>query len=96
MPSLPLAPAYDRAVKHSLLLQLITTILLLLLLDGGQLARAGAAAMLAFWIGVAIVMLRRPQTPRPLDLLYVRWGYLPFLAIAIAVALSPWMGILRH
>jgi hypothetical protein len=95
MSALPLAPAYDRAIKRSLILQILTTIVLLTILDGGQLARAGGAAMLAFWIGVAVIMLRRPQTPSPLDLLYVRWGYLPLLAVAVALARSPWMGIPR-
>lgn len=93
MTTLPLSPAYREAVKVALVLQVLTTLLLLTILDGGTLAKAGGAAMFGFWTGVAIVMLRRPKTPSTLDLLYVRWGYLAMLVIAIALA--PYMGALR-
>jgi len=74
-------------------LQVLTTAFLFAILDGGTLAKAGGCAMAGFWIGVAIVMLRRPRTPSTLDLLYVRWGYIVLLAIGIAC--SPFMGALR-
>lgn len=93
MTTLPVATAYRPAVKVALTLQVLTTLLLLAILDGGTLARAGGAAMVGFWVGAAVVMFRRPRTPSRLDLLYLRWGYLVMLAIA--VALSPYMGVLR-
>ncbi len=93
MTALPLSPDYRSAVKVALLLQVLATLFLLMLLDGGTLAKAGGAAMLGFWVGVAVIMLRRPNAPRAMDLLYVRWGYLPMLAVGIA--LSPYMGVLR-
>jgi hypothetical protein len=93
MTTLPLSPAYREAVKFTVLLQVLTTLLLRMILDGGTLAKAGGAAMIAFWIGVGIVMLRRPKAPGALDLLYVRWGYLVMLIVGIA--LSPLMGTLR-
>jgi hypothetical protein len=80
-------------VRVALVLQLLTTLALLAILDGGTLAKAGGAAMVGFWIGAVVVMFRRPRTPGPLDLLYVRWGYLVMLAVGIA--LSPFMGALR-
>jgi hypothetical protein len=93
MTTLPFSPAYRQAVKVALALQVGTTLVLLAILDGGTLAKAGGAAMVGFWVGVAVVMLRRPKMPSALDLLYVRWGYLTLLAVAIA--LSPFMGALR-
>jgi hypothetical protein len=93
MTALPLAPAYREAVKVALVFQVIATLVLLMILDGGTLARAGGAAMAGFWLGVAAAMLRRPTSPTAGDLLYVRWGY-PVL-LAIGVALSPFMGVLR-
>lgn len=93
MTTLPLASAYRPAITLALFLQLLATLLLRSLLDGGALARIGAAAMIGFWIGVAFVLFRRPRNPTSLDLLYVRWGYLAMLTIAIAC--MPFMGALR-
>lgn len=94
MTTLPLAPAYREAVKIALGLQVLTTLFLLTILDGGTLAKAGGAAMVEFWVGAAIVMLRRPKTPGTIDLLYVRWGYL--ILLIIGIALSPFMGAPRR
>ncbi len=93
MTTLPLSPAYRDAVKVALVLQVIATLFLLAILDGGTLAKVGGAAMLGFWIGVAVVMIRRPRNPSTLDLLYVRWGYIVMLIVGIAC--MPFMGVLR-
>ena len=93
MPARRFAPEYREAVKVALVLQALAMVVLLAVLDGGALARAGGAAMLAFWIGVVVVVIRRPKAPSAFDLLYVRWGYLVMLVIGIA--LSPFMGALR-
>lgn len=68
----------------ALLLQICATALLLMILDGGLLAKVGAAVMVGFWLGVAMLMFRRPLNPSSLDLLYVRWGYIALLLIGIA------------
>jgi hypothetical protein len=93
MTTLPISPAYRKAVKVAVPLQVMATLFLLTILDGGMLAKAGGAAMIGFWAGVSLVMLRRPRNPDPLDLLYVRWGYLPMLIVGIAC--TPLMGTLR-
>ena len=93
MTTLPLSPAYREAIWTAIVLQMFTALFLLTILDGGTLARAGGCAMAGFWIGVAVVMARRPRNPSSLDLLYVRWGYLPMLIVGIG--LSPWMEMLR-
>ena len=83
---LPLSPAYRGAIKTALALQLCITPFLLLLLDGGRTAKVGGFAMIGFWLGAAIVMTRRPRSPRASDLLYIRWGYLLVLIIGIIIA----------
>ena len=93
MTTLPLSPAYRESVIVAIALQFIATIFMVLTLDGGNLRKVGGAAMVGFWIGVAIVMLRRPRNPGYLDLLYVRWGYLAMLVVAGAC--TPFMGALR-
>lgn len=89
-----LAPEYREAVKVALVLQAGTTLFLLTILDGGTLAKVGAAAMAGFWIGAAAVMARRPRNPSAIDLLYVRWGFLAMLIVGIAC--MPFMGVLRR
>jgi hypothetical protein len=90
MTTLSISSAYRGAVMVAIVLQVVTTLLLLTILDGRTMARAGGAAMVGFWVGVGMVMLRRPRTPGRMDLLYVRWGYL--ILLIVGVALSPYMG----
>lgn len=77
----------------ALVLQVIVTLLLLMMLDGGTLAKVGGAAMVGFWSGVAVVMLRRPKSPSSLDLFYIRWGYIGMLLVGVTC--MPFMGVLR-
>jgi len=86
MTTLPLSPAYRGAVWAALGLQAALTLLLLLVLDGGATARVGACAMAGFWAGAAVVMVRRPMSPGPVDLWYVRWGYVPLLGAGVGMA----------
>lgn len=86
MIALRLPTAYRDSVKLALTLQVPATLLLSLVLDDGTMARVGACVLAGFWIGAAVVMLRRPQDPRPLDLLYVKWGYAPLLLLGLAIA----------
>ncbi len=86
MTTLPVAPAYRDAIKAAILLQLLLTLFMLLLLDGGYTAGIGACVMGGFWIGVAAIIFRRPRNPTPLDLFYVRWGYVPLLVLTVIIA----------
>lgn len=86
MTVLPLAPAYRDAVKVALALQVPVALLLVLMLDGGVAAKIGGGVMAGFWIGAAAIMVRRPKEPKPLDLLYVKWGYAPLLLLGFAIA----------
>lgn len=86
MMTLPLHPAYRAAVKAALALQIPLTVLLLLILDGGRLAKIGGCAMIGFWLGAAVILLRRPLAPRMTDVVYLRAGYLVLLFVAITMA----------
>jgi hypothetical protein len=83
MTTLPVAPAYRDAIKVAILLQVPLAVLLTLILDGGYSAGVGGCVMLGFWIGVGVVVFRRPRNPTPLDLFYVRWGYAPLLVLCV-------------
>lgn len=78
------SPRYQVDVLFTLGAQSFVALLALLLLDGGQMARVVGVAMLAYWISVAGIMLRRPQTPTNIDLATVRWGFWPILVAAVA------------
>ena len=79
---------YDRVVRQSLGLQLITACLVGLLLDGGVAARVVGVSLLGFWISVGILMVRRPLQPTKYDLAFVKWGFLPVLLVAVLVQIS--------
>jgi hypothetical protein len=71
---LRIAPAYDHQIWFSIKQQVILAILAVLVLDMGQTARGMAAVMIGYWIGTAIIVIRRPLLPSKGDLLFVRWG----------------------
>ncbi|HEX5241821.1 MAG TPA: hypothetical protein VFW23_01065 [Tepidisphaeraceae bacterium] len=72
----------------SIIIQLLLSVLFLMLLDGGFTARVGGYSMIGFWIGVAIVMLRRPRDPKPSDLAYVRYGYPAIFVIGLLISIA--------
>jgi hypothetical protein len=88
MTTLPLTPAYRRPVWTAVVLQVLTQLVSALLGDGGLMASVGGCTMAAFWAGVVSVMWRRPMHPTRLDLLYVRWGYVPLLVIGIGLTIA--------
>lgn len=83
--TLPLSDRYRDAIRFAVALQVPWAVLLMLVLDGGQMARVGGDAMVGFWVGVAVVLLRRPTSPTAGDLLYVRYGYVGAWCVAFAV-----------
>jgi hypothetical protein len=84
--SLPLSDAYRSAIVTAIVLQIPLTLLLRVILDLGVLAKVGGCAMAGFWLGAAVIMIRRPLDPKPSDLAYIRWGYPFMLAAGIVIA----------
>lgn len=81
-PSLPLAPALVADAKLALVQQLPLLLLTAALLDGGDLAKWTAAAVVGHWLGVAAVARKRPDYRRPTDRWYVRWASVPLIVTA--------------
>jgi hypothetical protein len=56
-------------------------------------ARLFGIALVAYWVGVVLIISRRPISPSPFDLWFVRLG---FLAVSIiSVAMTPLIWRLR-
>lgn len=72
----PLSAKYGRALKTSLIQQLIVTVLSVLMLDGGLMAHICIVALLAYWLSVPLIVWRRRTDPSPGDLWFVRYGFL--------------------
>jgi hypothetical protein len=56
------------------------------MLDGGRMAKVCGVAMIGFWAAAALIMARRPNSPRPSDIGFLRWGFVPLFALAVGVA----------
>ncbi len=82
---LEIAPAYDHQIWFSVKQQILLAILASLVMDLGETARAMTALMIGYWIGAAIILVRRPLSPSNGDLLFVRWGC-SLLAAALLIA----------
>jgi hypothetical protein len=83
---LQISSQYHAPMRVALALQMLATLFLLTILDGGTLAKVGGAAVIGFWVGAGIVVLRRPASPTRADLLYLRWGFPGLLVIAICAS----------
>lgn len=77
---------YVRAFVPALVLQLAIALGCGMVLDLGMLSRLCAIVMLAFWVGVFISVARRPTSPTSLQLLAIRYGFLPLLVLAFCYA----------
>jgi hypothetical protein len=80
--TLPISSAYRKAIFDALILQIVLGILSAMILDGGVCAQICGVALLAFWAGAAVLIYRRSQSPTEIDILLIRFGYIPVLIIA--------------
>ncbi|GIW88127.1 MAG: hypothetical protein KatS3mg108_2451 [Isosphaeraceae bacterium] len=83
---LPFSDTYREAIHFALLQQVPCALLCLLLLDGGRMAKVCGVAVLAFWAAAALIMARRPNSPGPGDIAFLRWGFLPLFALVVVLA----------
>jgi hypothetical protein len=90
MTAIPIFAGYRRAILDSLVLQVILGLLAMMVLDGGRIAHTTGIAVLAFWIGATVVILRRPKSPTDWDLFLIRFGFLPLLTLTFALAEWVW------
>lgn len=77
-----ISQAYGRPIRTSLICQIAVGLLASLALDGGVLARVVGVAILAFWLCLVVILVRRPRSPSKLDLRIVQWAFWPILVVA--------------
>jgi hypothetical protein len=85
-----IAATYWRPLRDGLILQSVLLVLSGLLLDGGLTAEINLIAWAAFWGGILVLLVRRPEMPTRFDLWVLRWGYLPLLVVVQIVARWVW------
>ncbi len=61
-----------------------------LLLDGGLTLQLTFMAVLGYLGGLAVMAARRPQVPAAMDLILVRWGFIPLWIVAQFGARYAW------
>jgi hypothetical protein len=76
--------AYRLAIRVALLQQIPILVLTSLMLDGGRALRIWGIVLLAHWLAVLLIVMRRAERPAPSDLAMIRYG---FWLILIAVVL---------
>lgn len=84
--SFEFAPQYWSALKTGVVLQLVICVLTLLLLDMGRAFGFFRVALIAHWMGIIVIMGRRPTSPTKVDILFIRWGILPLFLLSV------WLG----
>jgi hypothetical protein len=88
--SAALAPALISAARASLLQQGAVLVLAALVLDGGRTFHAALIAAMAYWLGLAVVVVRRPSSPTAVDVFLVKYGFLFVLLIVLTVGPMIW------
>ena len=81
---------YRNAITSAIVQQLIVLVLAAGILDGGDILSFCLVALLAFWIGVVFIRVRRGQTPTKLDLILIRSSYLLLCVVTFAVVYCVW------
>ena len=85
-----LTPSYRHAVVVGSVVALTFVVLSALLLDGGLTLQVTFMAILGYLGGLAVMAARRPQAPSALDLMLVRWGFIPLWIAAQFGARYAW------
>jgi hypothetical protein len=81
---------YWPALRNALLLQSVLGMFTALLLDGGRSFTFFGVALLAHWIGIILIVARRPTTPTEFDLSFIRIGILPIFVLTGAISPLVW------
>lgn len=87
MCTVPLSDAWRKPIHEAIVIQVILGLLGIITLDGGILRCFCGITFTAFWITVALMMIRRAQAPTRTDLAWVRLGSLLVLGLGIGVGI---------
>ena len=66
---------YRKALPGAVIFQVVFGLFAAMILDCGMLLTAWGISMVGYWIGVAMMIQRRPAAPTKTDLFLVRWGF---------------------
>jgi hypothetical protein len=88
--SFEFAPQYWPAIKDAIILQLVFGFFTALMLDGGRSFEFFKVAFVGHWIGILMIVGRRPISPTKVDILFIRWGLLLLLLTMGVIAPFIW------
>jgi hypothetical protein len=77
--------AYRRPTWTTIGIQALFTLLCSTILDMGLTMRIWGATFAAFWVGAAIILIRRPKAPTESDFAFLRFGFIPMFFFAMIV-----------
>ena len=78
---------YRKAIYTALGCQVILALFCTPIMDGGQSMQMWGFSMVAFYVGLIMIIIRRPKCPTKVDLFLIHWSF-PFLFIFVAVPIS--------
>ncbi len=85
-----ISDSYRGPLWRALGVQALIALLSVLVLDGGDTAKLSGVALIAFWVSVFVIILRRPRNPTQVDLWLIRWGFLPLVIFVQVAARLVW------
>ena len=81
------SPAYRGALGLVATQQILLGILAGMVLDGGALGFLYLYALVAFWAGFFMMLVRRPRNPTRTDVFFIKWG--TFMLFLISIVMAP-------
>jgi len=87
--------AYWPSLCDGIIVQGVFLIFGALMLDLGQAFHISLVAAVAHWMMIILIIGRRPQSPTQLDLIAIRWGYVPLLIVIGRIGPLIWIRLGR-
>ena len=82
---------YTRPLVSAFFLQVALLFFFSLILDLDDVAlQACCFSSVAFWMGVILILIRRPRSPTKGDLIYICWGLLPIVLVGVPAFIWVW------
>lgn len=83
-------PSLKTEWHPALVFQMPILILASMVLDGGGIAQVCFYALVAFWVGVVVLYVRRRGVLSKVDLFLIRWGYIVVCIISFFITRLVW------
>jgi len=86
--SLAIAPQYWPAIASTAAQQAVTGLVSAMMLDAfpESLSLWWCFTMLVFWVGVLLIVLHRPLSPTTVDIMLIKYGFIPLFIVIFWVA----------